>query len=462
MKNRLKKLASSLWNRRASQDKEGLAAAARALDLGAKYSEDYATGGRLTIPQAKRAEHIAILGRTGSGKSSLVKYVAKQDIESGRGGVYLDLHGDATPFLIATVAAHERTLGRDLSDRVIVSEPADPEYSIGLNPLGQEGEGDRFLQVAELAEILKKRWHLDSFGARTDELLRNALYLAAESGLTLLEVAPLLADSAFRARCLRKLANQEVRQYFEMRYDQASEPMRAAMREPILNKLSAFTADPRFRAIIGQERSTFSFRDVMDGRGRWIFLDLHKGRLGEQAATFGSLFLAMIKNALFARRSRELFTIYADEIQNLVAYGSGLETMLSEARKFGVGFVTANQFLDQYPSEMRAAIMAVGTHLFFQLSPQDAREITMALDGGRPLAELLKNLPRRHMVVKTGSDRWQQGVVPMLSEPKADAADLYHRCRARWARKRSEIETEIRERQAKLGRRAIEVLDEWE
>jgi hypothetical protein len=136
--------------------------------------------------------------------------------------------------------------------------------------------------------------------------------------------------------------------------------------------------------------------------------------------------------------------------------------MLSEARKFAVGFVTANQFFDQYPAEMRAAIMAVGTHAFFQLSPQDAQQISNALDGGKPLAERLKNLPRRHLIVKTGSARWQEGVVPALAEPKADAADLYNRCRARWARKRREIEEEISRRQTTVGRSTNEALNDWE
>jgi hypothetical protein len=124
--------------------------------------------------------------------------------------------------------------------------------------------------------------------------------------------------------------------------------------------------------------------------------------------------------------------------------------------------VTANQFLDQYPADIRAAIMAVGTHAFFQLSPQDAQQISNALDGGKPLAERLKNLPRRHLIVKTGSTRWQEGVVPALGEPKADATDLYDRCRARWARKRSDVEAAIRERQSVVTRSTKDAIDDWE
>ena len=134
----------------------------------------------------------------------------------------------------------------------------------------------------------------------------------------------------------------------------------------------------------------------MDDGHSITIINLAKGRLGEQAITLGSLIFTALKNALFTREKRTLFTLYCDEIQNLVAYGTGIETVLSEARKFGVSVVSANQFLEQYPPEMRAAILSVATHVFFQLSSADASQIAQALDGGRPLAEQLKNLPQRH------------------------------------------------------------------
>ena len=455
----IERIITRLWNRRAARLRRAIIA--RALDLGALVSEGESTRGRVTVDQARRAEHIAILGKTGSGKSYSIRYVARQDIVAGRGFCYFDLHGDATPFLLATIAEKERLLSQDLSEKTIVIEPSDPDFSVGLNPLEGQRGANRFVQIADISQDVKQRWHLDTLGARTDELLRNALYVLAESGLTLVELAALLAHASFRAACLKNLGNPEVKQYFELRYDQASEPMRAVMREPILNKVSAFTADPHFRHIVGQTHSTFSILEAMD-KGYWVILNLHKGKLGEQAATLGSLFLTTVKNALFARASRELFTLYCDEIQNLVAFGSGLDTVLSEARKFGISVVSANQFLDQYPPDMRAAIMAVGTHIFFQLSSADAQQIATALGGGKPLAELLRNLPRRHMVVKTGSARWQEARVPTLTEPKVEASDLYARCRSRWARGRNEIEEEIRQRQTIVGRNAREVLHDWE
>jgi hypothetical protein len=448
-----------LWNRRAAARVAPLHDG-RALDLGTNVL-DGETVGRVVIPQGKRPEHIAILGKTGQGKSFLLRHLVQQDIRAGRGFCYLDLHGDATDFIIGCVAEQEAALGRDLSSQLIVIEPADSGFSVGMNPLERRGHVTPFVQIAEFAQVLRQRWHLDSLGARTDELLRNSLYVLAEADLTLLELAPLLTSATFRASCLAKVRNPEVRQYFELRFDPQSEAMQGTMREPILNKTSAFTADPHFRHIVGQVRSTFSLLESMDA-GRWIVLNLNKGQLGEQSPTLGALFFTAIKNALFSRKGRDLFSVYADEVQNLVAYGTGLETVLSEARKFGVSVVAANQFLDQYGPEMRAAILSVGTHLYFQISSADAQQIANALDGGKPLAERLKNLPKRHIVAKVGHEAWREAVIPTVRTPKAATADLYNRSRNRWARDRAQIDADIAERQKSIARTPGEALDDWE
>ena len=120
--------------------------------------------------------------------------------------------------------------------------------------------------------------------------------------------------------------------------------------------------------------------------------------------------------------------------------------MLSEARKFGVAIVSANQFLDQYPPEMRAAIFAVGTHIFFQLSSGDAGQIAQAVGGGRQMSELLKNLPRRHFVMKSGPDRAVEVKVPQVIVPPVDYTELVTRSHGRWARSRVVIEREIAKR----------------
>jgi len=454
--NFLEQLVSSLWNRfhgrRSAKYVSGVV-------LGFQVTEDGVTKRPVGLSQTRRTMHIAILGKTGSGKSSLLRSMAQQDIVAGRGFLYFDLHGDATPFLLRSIAHREEDLQRPLHERLVLIAPADREFSVGLNPLEQEEVS--FVRITEFSQILKRRWGLEHFGARTDELLRNALYVLSANGLTLLELAPLLTHTGFRASCLKKTPNAEVRQYFELRYNTASEPMRATMREPILNKTSAFTADPSFRHIVGQQQSTFSVAEAMD-EGHWVIANLNKGQLGEQSLTLGSLLFTVLKNSLFSRTKRSLFTVYVDEVQNFLAYDTGIETVLSEARKFGVSVVSANQFLGQYPDEMRTAILSVGTHVFFNLSPVDATQIAGALDGGKSLAERLKNLPPRHFVVKSGADHWREGCTTTVEDPQISVADLLNRSRALRSRPRREVEREIAQRHAALTRTTDEVLDGWE
>lgn len=456
----LEQLIAWLWNYLRAN--KGHPTNPHSLDLGRQIIDGQTTSTRVVIAHLKRAEHIAVLGKTGTGKSTLLRFMATQDIQASRGFVFFDIHGDTTPVLLRTIAEHELASGQDLSAKVIIIEPADPDWSVGLNVLEQGTGQNSFVQIAEFAQILKQRWHLDSFGARTEELSRGSLSVLQDAGLTLLELARLLTDANFRAFCLRRTTNQEVREYFERRYNPASEGMQTMFRDAILNKVSAFTSDPHFRHILGQQRSTFSIVEAID-QGCWIFLNLDKGRLGEQSSTLGSLFLTKLKNALFSRRSRQLFSLYCDEIQNLLTFDSGIDTLLSEARKFSVGVISGNQFLDQYPPQMRSAIMAIGSHVFFQLSSNDADKIGVGIGGGRSLAELLKNLPQRHFVMKSGHHRAVQAVVPAVATPRTDYQDLAARSRARWARRRTEVEAEIRTRtRGDFRGQNQEVLRDWE
>src|SRR4029077_5707846 len=198
-------------------------------------------------------------------------------------------------------------------------------------------------------------------------------------------------------------------------------------------------------------------------QGHWVIVDLQKGTLGEQALTLGSLIFTVLKNALFTREKRSLYSVYCDEIQNLVPYAhGGIETVFSEARKFGVGIVSANQFLDQHPPELRAAILAVGTHAFFQLSSADASQVAQALDGGASLAYRLKNLPQRRCIVKSGSDRWVEVRVPVVHDPKVDYTDLLNRSRYTRGRVRVHIERDIAKRHGLIHRKTDDVLNGWE
>lgn len=422
--------------------------------------------GRITkkiyfLPHLKRAEHIVVLGKTGQGKSFLILFLCLQDIRAGRGFIIFDPHGALIPLVLHAITLEEKRSGRDLSSQVIVIEPGNSACSVGFNPLETPDGQQRFVSIIGLTAIIKERWGLAHFGPQTEEILRNSLHVLSDNALTILELSSLLSDSAFRAQCLKKVTNPEVRDYFEHRFEPMSEAMKAVVRNPILNKTSEFCSDPHFRHILGQAHSTFSLLDAMDN-GKIILVDLNKRELGKHSATLGSLLLAPVQSAVFARRKRSIFSLYLDEIQNLLTPDSDLEVLLAEARKFGVSVVSANQYLDQFPKQMRSAVQAVGTHLSFQLSSDDAQAVANMLDGGKPLAELLKNLPKRHFIAKSGHYPWRQVAVPDVKLSETSFHDLLERSRKHYARSRSEVEREIQARRPKAASATKEVLDAWE
>jgi hypothetical protein len=453
----LEKIVSRLWNWIANR---GHRSPATGLLLGYLVRDDRPTKYRVFLSSTQRPRHTLMLGRNGTGKSSLIDCLIEQDIKAGRGFLAIKFHDDHKRIL-AVIASEEKRRGTDLSDRTIILDPSDIEYSVGLNPLEIRSGLSTFIQISEIASVIRSHAQLDSFGPQTEELLRNSLHSLADNQLTLAELAQFLTNTAFRLSLMTKVSNLEVRSYFENRFDQLSDAMRRQMTNPVLNKTSGFTADPHFRHILGQQQSTFSLIDAIDA-GCFIILALPKNRLGEQAAMIAAVLLAKLKNSAFARRRRELFTVYADEIQNLVTSESSLEVMFSELRKFGIGIVAANQYLDQYPPQLRSAVLAIGSHICFQLSSADADKMASALDGGKHLAELLRNLPLRNFVLKAGSDHWKQVLAPKVGPIKADYRNLYARSMVRFARKRSEIEQEIQGRVPKSAVIKKEQLDAWE
>jgi Helicase HerA, central domain len=454
----IENIIANLWNRLTRLFKRKLTGG---LSLGRIVVDGRISKLTFFLPQLKRAEHLVVLGKTGQGKSFLILFLCLQDICSERGFVIFDPHGSLIPLILQAIAFEERRTGKDLSSKVIVIEPANQVWSVGFNPL-EAGKGQHsFVSIIGLTAIIKERWGLAHFGPQTEEILRNSLHVLADNGLTIIELSSLLSNSAFRLKCLKRVSNPEVKDYFENRFEPMSEAMKATVRNPILNKTSEFASDPHFRHILGQQHSTFSILDAMD-TGKMVLVDLNKGLLGKHSATLGSLLMAQISSSIFVRKSRSVYSLYLDEIQNLLTADSDLDVLLAEARKFGVSIVSANQYLDQFPKNMRSAVQAVGTHIAFQLSNDDATTVSAMLDGGKPLAELLKNLPKKTFVVKSGHYPWKQVEVPEVRLEKVDFHHLLERSRKVYARLRDEVETEIQSRRPKQKQTVEEVLDAWE
>ncbi len=426
--------------------------------LGWRVVDGQLTKRQFRLSEVARTQHIVIIGKTGTGKTSLVKGMLSQDIRQRHGFLCIDLHGDLTPFVLDQVVQEEQRSSSDLSRRLIIVNPADPTYSVGLNVL-QTDQRSLPVLISEVVAMFRQRWGLDHFGARTEELLRNCLWVLAEAGLTLADLRRFLVDLAFRAEFVRNARNDDVKIYFRQRYEQLSDAMQAVMREPILNKLTAFTVDPAIRDIVRQRRSSFDFVEAMD-QGLWILLCLHKGRLGSNSEMLAALVLTKNKNAIFSRKNRTLFTIYADELQSLVSSVETFETLLSEARKFGCSIVTANQHLSQYPPSVRAALFSAGTNIFFRSSPEDAPRIAVALDGGRNTERLIKELPDRHFMVRTSDHKVAEVVSQTVIASPATSQDLVARSNRIWARLRSDIEAEVAE-SGPSGQSRKDPLEQW-
>jgi hypothetical protein len=449
--NPLETIFIKTWNNLSNRAEKRLTGG---LPLGKIVLDERVSDETYFLPTSVRTQHMAVGGATGSGKTRFLRSIAQHDIDSGRGFVLFDLHGDLYGPLVQYIAAKTP---QDFG-RIILVDPTRQDCVVGINPIEAHDESSRFRLVAEQTRSLCDNWNFR--GARSEEILRASLFALSENGLTLLEMGPFLSNDDYRQALLKNVTNAEVREFFELRFNPLSEAMKATVREPVLNKFSELIADPHFRFILGQRRSTFSFDDVL-AEGKIVLVNLNKGRLGIHAMTLGALIFGALKAAIFRRTSREPFTAFLDEVQNLASADVGLDTLFAEARKFSVGIVTANQVSEQLPQHLRAAIGAIGTRVYFRLSPDDAAHAAQALGGGRTMAERLRNLPPRHAIVKSGHYPPREIRTLDVEDTNASAADFLRRSMDIYAVSRSQTEADIMRRRPK-PESLKEVISDWE
>ena len=221
---------------------------------------------------------------------------------------------------------------------------------------------------------------------------------------------------------------------------------------------SEFRAAVTKAAFVDQQEA-LDLADVLD-KCAWVILRLNKSELGENSETLAALILARFQNAVFVRKRRDVFTIYADEVQNLVGSGDTFEHLLSEARKFSVSVVTANQHLGQYSAQLRATLLSAGTTIFFRSSPEDSPFIARALDGGPALERRLKELPNRRFLIRSQGDHWSEVAASEIPRNTISTLGLVARSVARWARSRTAIEESIAARRGNAPRK--DKLEEWQ
>jgi hypothetical protein len=349
---------------------------------------------RFGIKQSDRRSHMYVIGKTGTGKSTLLKTMVLQDIAAGRGLALLDPHGDLVADILEKVPLDR------LQSVVHLDTPC---LNWTFNPLSDVEPGLEPLAVAEFIEVFKKIW-TDEWGPRLEHLLRNVLFTLLETpGTTLGDVPTLLNDKAYRQDVVRHLKNAEVKEFWESEYARYSGPFRAVVVAPLQNKLGAFLTDPGLRSILTAERSSFDLAEIMD-TGRPLLVNLARGRIGEgPAQLLGALLAARVGLEGLARTDRPEterrdFCLYLDEFQMFST--ESFASMLAELRKYRVALVLANQYLGQLPATIRSAVLGnVGTLVCFRVSAEDAGYLAREFDEVFLPGDLV-NLPNHNICVR--------------------------------------------------------------
>ncbi|MDO8973953.1 type IV secretory system conjugative DNA transfer family protein [Reyranella sp.] len=340
--------------------------------------------------------HLYVVGKTGTGKSTLLASIARQDLEAGRGFCFIDPHGD----VVERIASAATLSGRSDVTYWNVPDPASP---YGYNPLRHVREDKISLAVSGVLEAMRKLW-IDAWGVRMEHILRNALYALFERPhSTIADVLRLLGEESFRKEVAAGIQNEAVRLFWQKEFSRYSFGYRSDGAAPVQNKIGAFLADPLLNRILTKPREDLHLRAIMD-KGGVLLVNLAKGQIGEDSANLlGSLLVSTVGLAAFSRADmpateRRPFFLYLDEFQSFTTLS--IATMASELRKYGVGLTLAHQQLDQLEPEVRHAVLGnTGTIIAFRTGAEDAPHL------GREFAPVfgandLIALPNYHIFLK--------------------------------------------------------------
>ena len=339
------------------------------------------SGEGVPLLQADRRRHVYLIGMTGTGKTGLLLNLMHADLSAGAGFCFLDPHGDASQ-QIASLAPKER--GKD----VIYLDPSDPTHTFAYNPLSGVPEAERATAAANIVSAFKNIW-AHSWGPRLEYILGHSLRLLLDTkDQTLLGLPRLLVDETYRDWLVVRCNDPVVRSFWQSEYAAYDTRFRNEAIAPIQNKIGAFLANPFIRSILCQNSSTLKIADVMN-KGKVLIVNLSKGNLGtEPAHLLGALLITACSQAAEARRhmpedERRDFTLYVDEFQNFAT--DSFASILSEARKWRLSLVAANQTISQLPDDLQHAVFGnAGTLIAFRVGALDAKRLAAELGLTNP------------------------------------------------------------------------------
>jgi hypothetical protein len=320
------------------------------------------------IRRRDRRSHFYICGKTGTGKSHLLRIMIEQDLRNGEGCALFDPHGDLVSQVRQLVPAERE-------NELVYLDATDPNLRWRFNPFAGVTAETRSRAAAGMVEVFKKLWP-DEWGPRLEHLLRNVVFTLLETpGSTLADIPPLLTDRDYRASITANLENQVVREFWTKEYDRYSFAFRAVVTAPLQNKVGAMLTDPLLRRILTEDGVLIDVQRLTDSGGI-LLVNLDKGQIGEgPSGLLGSLLLSHIALAGLARsnrpeQERRDFFVFLDEFQTFTTLA--VAQMLSELRKYRLGLVLAHQHLSQLDTVVRDAVFGnVGSMLVFRVGAQD-------------------------------------------------------------------------------------------
>jgi hypothetical protein len=325
-----------------------------------------------------RMRHMYILGKSGTGKSTLLENMAVDDFKKGRGVAFIDPHGDSAESLLSYIPSHR------IND-VVYFNPSDREYPISLNILEVKNPDQAELVASGIVAIFHKLYG-HSWGPRLEYYLRNTLLtLTGIPGSTLPDVINMLTQTDFRKKTYPRIGNNQLLSFWKNEYDPLDEKTRSEQISSILNKVGQFVNSPLIHNLISHDKSTVNLEQILDS-GKILIANLSQGKLGEDnAALLGAMLITQLQLAAMNRvdkpkNERREFFLYVDEFQNFAT--ESFIKILSEARKFSLGLVLANQYIAQIPETIQKAIFGnAGTSACFVLGSEDARVMESEFGG---------------------------------------------------------------------------------
>ena len=401
------------------------------------------------IKAKDRPRHMYVIGKTGMGKSTILENMCVQDIQNGEGLCFIDPHGKSADLMLEYIPEHR------IKD-VVYFAPFDIDNPISFNIMEDVGADKRHLVVNGLMSAFKKLFGEESFSDRMQYILQNTILALLEyPGSTMLGVNRMLTDKIFRNKVVENVTDMSVKTYWTQEFAKYTEKFAAEATPAIQNKMGQFTSNPLIRNMIGQPKSTFDIRKIMDER-KILIVNLSKGRVGEgNANLLGSMLITKIYLAAMSRADQseaELakkpnFYLYVDEFQSFA--NESFADILSEARKYKLNLTIAHQYIEQMEEEVRDAVFGnVGTMCTFRVGAFDAEVLEKEFAPQFTAIDLV-NLGQYQMYLKlmidgVSSQPFSASTFPPIAKPTVNMApQAIEMSRKQFTRKRADVEAEI-------------------